>query len=629
MADAESLADAESCSWVLYGVERLRAHALLAVGKRRAAIERARLAETVALEHGAAVRARWIREELGLTPATPAGRSGPGSTSLSSTSSTRHRQLAALLHVLHAPQPNLTPEQQAVSVLDELVADFGAAHAYLYFDPTDGGASIRLGRTRAGGPWTDLPEGRQGLVEAVRERGEIWPPPVREGESTTLLRDVADGHVVVAPLSLYESTVGAVLIERAASAAPFGDNERQLLGVLMHQIPIALELARVLAEREELELNLRQARKMEAVGQLAGGVAHDFNNMLQAIRAAAEVVRGSAGLGADAVDEIDVISQAAERATSLTRQLLAFSRHRPAPLSTHAIGELLDALEPLLGRVSTRTIMVALSVASESLFVRVDRPALEQAIVNLVKNAGDAMPDGGTVTISAAAVDLDAAAVRRGAPKPGPYVCVRVADHGHGIKPELLERIFDPFFTTKAFGSNTGLGLTTVYAFAKNSGGYVDVTSAVGRGTTVSLFLPRLSAPWPAAAPAVRARQSNTVGKGELVLVVDDEPLVARSTSKILERHGFRVLVASGGHEAIEVARARAAEVRAAVIDIVMPDMNGPEVARRLAEIGVEARRLFVSGYAAGAGEPDASELLQKPFTPEELVARVRALLDD
>jgi CheY-like chemotaxis protein len=274
-------------------------------------------------------------------------------------------------------------------------------------------------------------------------------------------------------------------------------------------------------------------------------------------------------------------------------------------------------------------VTVAVSVGPEAMFVRVDRPALEQAIVNLIKNAGDAMPEGGTVTVSATAVDLDAAAVRRGAPKAGPYVCVRVADHGHGIKPELLERVFEPFFTTKAFGSNTGLGLTTVYAFAKNSGGYVEVASAVGRGTTVSLFLPRLSAPWPSAPPVIRNRAAATVGKGELVLVVDDEPLVARSTSKILERHGFQVLVASGGHEAIEVARDRAAEVRVAVIDIVMPDMNGPEVARRLAEIGVKAQRLFVSGYAAGEGEPDGAELLQKPFTPEELVARVRALILD
>jgi signal transduction histidine kinase len=434
--------------------------------------------------------------------------------------------------------------------------------------------------------------------------------------------------VLAVPLFLHDAAVGAICLERSPEDPPFGPDDRELLLVLAHQFPVALEIARLLAEREQLQASLQRAQKMEAVGQLAGGIAHDFNNMLTVMQASLDTVRERGRLDDESAAELALVTSVAQRAAQLTRQLLAFSRHRPVPLSAHDANEVLATLEPMLRRVVGKRVKVVLELAPGLRPVKTDRTSFEQALVNLAVNARDAMPSGGTLTIKTSGVHLDEAAVRQGAPRAGEFVAIAVADTGQGMSTELLDRVFEPFFTTKALGGGTGLGLTTVYAFTKNSGGHVDVWSEVGRGTTFRICLPlaeeRVSERAPSASPPVSARVN-----AETLLVVDDEPFVARSIRRILERQGYRVLVANSAAQGLELAEKHGPEISLAILDVLMPDMTGPELAKTFAGIQLPAKVLYVSGFAPGVDAPvDAEHLLEKPFSAPDLLARVRRLLD-
>jgi PAS domain S-box-containing protein len=387
-----------------------------------------------------------------------------------------------------------------------------------------------------------------------------------------------------------------------------------------------------ITERQRLEEQLRQAQKMEAVGRLAGGVAHDFNNLLTAILGSAELLLSRLGPDHPERVEAEEIRKAAMWAANLTRQLLAFSRQQVLDPQVFDLSAVVADMDKMLRRLIRADIVFRSQLAPDLGAVRADPGQIEQVIMNLAVNACDAMPDGGTLRIETSNVDLDAGHEQEHVPAvPGRYVMLTVSDTGTGMSTTTQAHIFEPFFTTKERGKGTGLGLSTVYGIVKQSDGYVWLESEPGRGTTFKVYLPRVDAPIAIKAPA--PDRSASIDGDETVLVVEDQEPVRRLTRRVLETHGYAVLAAADGPEALHVAEHHAGTIHILVTDVVMPGMSGREVGRRLAAERPGMRVLYVSGYADdlivnhGVLEPGLA-FLQKPFTPEALARRVREVLD-
>ena len=391
---------------------------------------------------------------------------------------------------------------------------------------------------------------------------------------------------------------------------------------------VVVSLADITARRE-LEDELRAAQRMEAVGRLAGGVAHDFNNLLTIIGSYAGFL--SEALAADdaAREDVDVIVQTVQKASELTKQLLAFSRRqvlRPEPMQ---INDVIAELARMLPRVLGEDVCLKSSLATELPLIHADRTHLEQVVMNLVINARDAMGHGGTLTIETAHVQAGPATVADVAP--GEYVVLSVTDTGSGMDAETQTRIFEPFFTTKELGKGTGLGLSTVYGIVKQSHGHVRVRSVIGEGTCFDVFLPSIAG-GSARQPSTPARATTLHGT-EVILVVEDERLVLGAIQRTLRAAGYTVLSASGPEAALSLAAQRGGEIDLVVTDLVMPGMNGQELALRLIGDRPGTRILFMSGYTddslTQSGALDAGvDLLEKPFRSDELLRRVREALD-
>ncbi|MCC6406937.1 MAG: MASE1 domain-containing protein [Planctomycetes bacterium] len=386
--------------------------------------------------------------------------------------------------------------------------------------------------------------------------------------------------------------------------------------------------------RKQLEDQLRQAQKMEAVGRLAGGVAHDFNNLLTAITGCAESLLEQAPSEGRARLDAREILRAAERGASLTRQLLAYSRQQVLAPQVHDMNRVVDELGAMLRRLIGEHIRLAVEHGGVHAFVKVDRGQIEQVVLNLALNARDAMALGGTLRITTTRVELDEAALEgRSDAKPGVYVCLSVEDSGVGMDANTRSRAFDPFFTTKELGKGTGLGLSTVQGIVHQSGGWVDLQSALGAGTKVRVYLPAVDEPAaPLPRPASGAGFTHRVPESGTILVVEDEDIVRELITWALRQAGFTVLDAENGERALEVARTTQGTIDLLVSDVVMPGMGGRVLAQRLRELRPGLRVLFVSGYTSDAlpvhveGEP-GTEYLQKPFTRSELLGKLHALL--
>ncbi len=385
-------------------------------------------------------------------------------------------------------------------------------------------------------------------------------------------------------------------------------------------------------ERKVMEEQLRQAQKMDAVGQLAGGVAHDFNNLLTVITSYGQFLLNALPEHDPRRSDAHQITQAAARAASLTRQLLAFSRRQVLQPQILDLNEVIGDMEKLLRRVISEDISLVTQFESHIGAVRADRGQIEQVVMNLVVNARDAMPSGGALAISTRAVHLDAAYARRHAGvNPGPHVVFSVRDTGMGMDAATQDRIFEPFFTTKPKGKGTGLGLSTVYGIVRQSGGHIDVRSTPGRGTTFDIMLPQVSAVVP-----VRAEHALEVAmpRGtETVLVVEDEEAVRLIVRRVLEEQGYEMIEARDGHEALRVCAQRGDEIDLVLSDVIMPGMGGRQLARALAATRPNLPVLFMSGYnddgELGGGATDAQSVgLAKPFTAETLARQVREALD-
>lgn len=375
-----------------------------------------------------------------------------------------------------------------------------------------------------------------------------------------------------------------------------------------------------------LEGQLRQAQKMETLGQLAGGIAHDFNNLLTVITGCAQVLLDELPDGSSLRIEADEILGASQRAAALTNQLLRFSRKQPAKPTVLEVDSLVTNLESMLRRVLGEQIELTIALNAAGAKIEADVARVEQALINLAVNARDAMPEGGTLRLETGLTvrDEDSGSPRR-------FVMLAVGDNGCGMSEEVRARLFEPFFTTKETGRGTGLGLWTVYNIVQEFGGDIWVSSNLGQGTTFRIYLPEtVREPDAKAAPT---RPGALTGHAETVLLVEDEDRVRKLVGGMLTRLGYSVISAPGGREAIRLAREREGQIHMLLTDVVMPQMSGHELARRLTSMLPGMSVVYMSGYVqdslvhrdvVASGAP----FLQKPFTQDALARLVRAVLD-
>lgn len=381
-----------------------------------------------------------------------------------------------------------------------------------------------------------------------------------------------------------------------------------------------------ITERKELEDQMRQAQKMEAIGQLAGGVAHDFNNLLTAITGHLSMLRGNPAVTPEIAEALEEIGMAANRAAALTSQLLAFGRRQVISASPLDLNEVVARVTKMLRRILGENIAVLVETSPEALVVQGDAGMMDQVLLNLAVNARDAMPAGGTLRIGTAA-----RAQRKADGTSARFVRLSVSDTGTGISPEVRPRIFEPFFTTKEVGKGTGLGLATVFGIVQQHQGTIDVESEPGRGTTFHIDLPRISASL--ATPAAQMPPAPR-GRGETILLVEDEPAVQEVGTITLRRHGYQVLAAASGPEALELWSRHKGEIALLFTDLIMPGgISGLQLARRLLQEKPELRVLYTSGYSTEfAGRDlkvqDGINYLAKPYELDRLFRLVRTALD-
>jgi signal transduction histidine kinase/ActR/RegA family two-component response regulator len=393
-----------------------------------------------------------------------------------------------------------------------------------------------------------------------------------------------------------------------------------------------LELEKQIAGREQAEEALRQAQKMEAVGRLAGGVAHDFNNVLMVIRGQAALSLNAVGLSPALHQELSEIVKAADRASLLTRKLLAFGRKQVLQARVLDLNVLITQMAEMLPPVLGEDIVLKINLDPKLGHVKADSAQLEQVIMNLVFNARDAMPDGGELTIETANSDLNEAWVStHPGVRSGPHVVLRVRDTGHGMDEATRAHLFEPFFTTKDKSRGSGLGLATVYGTVNQSGGCVTVSSKPGSGTTFEVYLPRVEE----AVEAVAAEPPKPVyslGHEERILVVEDDDAVRRMTREFLQLRGYTVLEARGATDAIQFVERHQETIDLVLTDVVMPGMKGRELVDRLGKLRPGLKVLYMSAYT----EDDAVNIgilnpgtafIEKPFGPDDLANKVRDVL--
>jgi signal transduction histidine kinase/ActR/RegA family two-component response regulator len=446
-------------------------------------------------------------------------------------------------------------------------------------------------------------------------QAQVWPKPVTRSYTLSLLpRGAFIGGILMAGLLAF--TVYMAETSRLHAREVVASNK---------------ELKKEIAVREQAEQALREAQKMEAVGRLAGGIAHDFNNLLMVIRGHAALSLNRVGSDGALRRELNEILKSTERASSLTRRLLAFSRKQVLQLRVLDVNTLVTQVKELLPPVLGEDIQLSVDLDPEAGRVKADAAQMEQVLMNLVFNARDAMPEGGELTIQTAHTELDEAWVQRHAgAQTGPHVMLAVHDTGRGMDEDVLTHIFEPFFTTKDRTKGTGLGLATVYGTVRQIGGCITVTSKVGEGTMFQIFLPRVDDPVDVVeapqAPAQPARGAETI------LVVEDDDAVRRMTREFLKIKGYTVIEARSAANAIQIMEERNQEIDLVLTDVLMPGMKGRELVERLMQIRSNMKVLYMSAYTEDAAinigvlNP-GTEFIEKPFGPDDLANKIREVL--
>jgi PAS domain S-box-containing protein len=409
-------------------------------------------------------------------------------------------------------------------------------------------------------------------------------------------------------------TFRSELLRRRGPRVPVDVDARVLVGD--GQVVGVVAIARDRTERDRLENELRQAQKMEAVGRLATGIAHDFNNLITVLIGYSDELLEEAPEGSAVHHAAASVRKAADRASGLTRQLLAFSRREAAAPLTVDLNRVIRHMEDMLRRLVGPEIRLELTLAADLGSISADESQIGQVVMNLVVNARDAMPEGGALAISTANVDLGAEHLDV---IPGPHVQLTVADTGQGIAAEVRDRLFEPFFTTKDHGQGTGLGLSMVQSIVRQCGGHIVVDSQPGAGSRFHVYF-----------PAAGARTTRVRGEG-VILLAEDDPAVRRLVVMELTRRGFTVVEAEDGRHAVEVLGREGDRIDMLVTDVVMPRMNGADLAKEVERVRPGLKILFISGHPerAGAGlDPTGvTNLLMKPFTADTLAARVKEMM--
>jgi PAS domain S-box-containing protein len=414
--------------------------------------------------------------------------------------------------------------------------------------------------------------------------------------------------------------------------------EKRLLAVLRRPVLDqkgavvgVIGIARDVTEQRELEQRLVQSQKMDAIGRLAGGVAHDFNNMLTAIQGYSSLLLTELPERDSRRENVEEILKAGERATALTKQLLAFSRRQVLEPRVLDLNEVVRNLSRMLSRLIGENIELSFSPAPDLWHVLADPGQIEQVLLNLAINARDAMPRGGRLTIETRNTQLDGSHWRKDFPvQSGDYSLLAVTDTGVGIPPEIQARLFEPFFTTKPRGEGTGLGLSTVYGIVKQSGGYIWVYSEPGSGSTFKVYLPRVDAPISA---SETPRTATSASGSETILFVEDEREVRSLVEKLLRLQGYKVLSAADPAAALAHARGHPGAIDLLITDVMLPGLSGRDLAHQIQKLKPKIPILYISGYSDDAvvrhGNLDAgTHFLQKPFTPLQLGRKIREILD-
>ena len=414
-----------------------------------------------------------------------------------------------------------------------------------------------------------------------------------------------------------------VLIPYQWTGAALTDEHGQVSGLtgVGRDVTERQRAEQVLRQRES---EMRQLQKIEAIGRLAGGVAHDFNNVLTVVIGRCQLLLARYQPEDPVYQDLDQIESTAQRAASLTRQLLAFSRNQASARQPLDLNATVTSVSDMLGRLIGENIQLVVTLDSKLDLIMADPGQIEQIIVNFAVNARDAMPAGGRLSIATRNITLDAEFVAvHPAATAGPHVLLEVRDTGLGMDEEARQRAFEPFFTTKARGKGCGLGLSTVYGIVKQHGGCIAVESAPGRGAAFSVYLPRIEAP--IEAPRDDSGRGPLPGGAETILVAEDEAAVRGLVCEILSRLGYRVLVAGDGIEALALSQRFPDRIHLLLTDVVMPGMDGRELAERMRAVRPDTRTLFMSGYA----EPPIPDevLLQKPITPDALARKIAEVL--
>jgi signal transduction histidine kinase len=474
---------------------------------------------------------------------------------------------------------------------------------------------------------------RRQLDEALGATWDIAISDFRVGDFGALeaLR-VIQANGIDLPLIVVSGRIQQADILAALKAGAADHLTRGRLMRLNAAVERELHAAKMRRERTRLEEQFRHAQKMEAVGRLAGGVAHDFNNLLTVITGYSDLLLSSSDLAHPHRAALEEIRRSAERGGQLTHQLLAFSRRQPLDPRIVRVNDIILQMEKMLRRLIGEDIELITIPAASRDAVEADASRLEQVIMNLVVNARDAMPDGGKLTLETGTVQLsDSYSARQLGIRPGQHVTISISDTGVGMDEETQSHLFEPFFTTKNPGHGTGLGLATAYGIIRQSGGAIGIVSEPGKGATARIYLPVAEVKAEPVAE-IRAPAEPLTG-AETILLVEDEARVRKLIVDVLAARGYHVLEATRGQEAIRLAAAHRGPIHLAVVDVVMPEMSGPEVIRLLQSARPDTRVLYISGYTDeaivhhGILESGAA-FLQKPFLPEALARSVREVLD-
>jgi PAS domain S-box-containing protein len=434
---------------------------------------------------------------------------------------------------------------------------------------------------------------------------------------------LAQGDLLEIPEEVIKTRSGEDRILRTKKIPLFDSdgNARYLLGI-----------AEDITDRKHLEEQLLQSQKMEAIGQLAGGVAHDFNNILMVIMGYGDILKMDLGLNADQKDKVEHIIEAADKAAQLTRGLLAFSRKQEMKPRVADLNDVVQQVQKFLVRIIGEDVQLTSNLHKTDLLVKIDSGQIEQVLINLATNARDAMPKGGMLTIESGLLDVNASFIQaNGYGEPGRYALISVSDTGIGMDEKTKDRIFEPFFTTKEVGKGTGLGMAIVYGIVKQHHGFINVYSEPQIGTTFRIYIPLIEKELATDEEVITL--SPPKGGTETILVAEDDTAVRTLVQEILTSFGYVVIPAVDGQDAVEKFRANMDTVKLILMDIIMPKMNGKEACREIRQFNTDVKVLYSSGYTLDIIQnrdvlDEGAELIMKPVQPLELLRKVRELLD-